>query len=276
MRKFSLRPILTLRGRKFKGLRGWSGKPLHPPLTDIPIAAYILGASFDALAVLGRNQTWGRNVFVAGGYLFIVGLGVSVLAVITGVADRQSSTTKGTQVRRTANTHAAAMMLVTALALIDVILRLNVPNSQNYPSALILVISLAVALVVAVGATLGGSLVYEFGFNVETASDSPAWQISETDVMPGGSEPVEKEMSPADRLAGIEVAVTNKTVDPLADTPQVSATRRTDDIDADAVRSADEIGRLHIWAEWVATLGSEEASRRWLAIFAATDAPRTG
>ena len=43
MRKFSIRPTLTLKGRTFKGLRGWSGKPLHPPLTDFPIVAYVLG-----------------------------------------------------------------------------------------------------------------------------------------------------------------------------------------------------------------------------------------
>lgn len=52
MRKFSVRPTLTLRGRKFKGLRGWSGKPTDPPLTDLPIAAYIFGAGFDIIAVL--------------------------------------------------------------------------------------------------------------------------------------------------------------------------------------------------------------------------------
>ena len=40
MRRFSFRPALTLKGRKFKGPRGWAGKPLHPPLTDFPIAAY--------------------------------------------------------------------------------------------------------------------------------------------------------------------------------------------------------------------------------------------
>ena len=38
MRKFAVRPALTLKGRKFKGLRGFAGKPFHPPLTDIPIA----------------------------------------------------------------------------------------------------------------------------------------------------------------------------------------------------------------------------------------------
>ena len=54
VRKFSVRPTLTLTGRTFKGLRGWSGKPLHPPLTDFPIVAYVLAAVFDVLP--GRHD----------------------------------------------------------------------------------------------------------------------------------------------------------------------------------------------------------------------------
>jgi hypothetical protein len=49
-----------------------------------------------------------------------------------------------------------------------------------------------------------------------------------------------------------------------------------DDIDAEELRSASEVERIRIWAEWVTKLGHEQASRRWLSIFAATDAPRTG
>ena len=40
---FSIKPGITIRGRAFKGLRGWAGKPFHPPLTDIPVAAYFVG-----------------------------------------------------------------------------------------------------------------------------------------------------------------------------------------------------------------------------------------
>jgi hypothetical protein len=47
------------------------------------------------------------------------------------------------------------------------------------------VLSIVVAALVSVGATFGGSLVFEFGFNVETAGDSPVWHVSETDVKPG-------------------------------------------------------------------------------------------
>lgn len=34
MRKFSVRRILTLRGRTLDGFKGWSGEPLYPSLTD--------------------------------------------------------------------------------------------------------------------------------------------------------------------------------------------------------------------------------------------------
>ena len=49
-----------------------------------------------------------------------------------------------------------------------------------------------------------------------------------------------------------------------------------DGVDAAEVRAADETGRARIWTDLVAKFGRTEASRRWLAIFAATDAPRTG
>ena len=49
---FSIKPAITLKGRKFKGIRGWAGKPTHPPLTDVPIAAYILAAAFDLVSFI--------------------------------------------------------------------------------------------------------------------------------------------------------------------------------------------------------------------------------
>jgi uncharacterized membrane protein len=185
MRKFSVRPTLTLRGRKFKGLRGWSGKPTHPPLTDLPIAAYIFGAVFDVIAVLGRHESWAGDFFRAGTFVLIGGVAVSVLAALTGFWDWLRSTEKGTQARRTANTHAWTMISVTVLALVDVALRLNVYDSRAYPTVAILVLSIVVAGLVAVGATFGGTLVFEYGFNVETAGDSPVWHKSEDDVLPG-------------------------------------------------------------------------------------------
>src|SRR2546428_2130188 len=59
-RLFSIRPAITLRGRKFVGIRGWNGKPTHPPLTDFPIVCYVLAALFDVLSWLGWVGSGGR------------------------------------------------------------------------------------------------------------------------------------------------------------------------------------------------------------------------
>lgn len=81
-------------------------KPLHPPLTDIPITAYFLAAVFDVISVIGGEDLgW--------------------------------------------------------------------------------VLSVVIALLVSLGASFGCTLVYGYGFNVETAGDSPVWHKSETDVLPG-------------------------------------------------------------------------------------------
>lgn len=185
MRRFSIRPTLTFRGRTFKGLRGWSGKPTHPPLTDFPVAAYVLAAVFDVISTLGRHDKWAVDFFRAGTYVFIGGAAVSVLTALTGFWDWLRSTQKGTQARRTANTHAWTMIAVTVLALTDIALRLNVYHTRTHPNVAILAISVVVALLVSLGATFGGTLVFEYGFNVETAGDSAVWHESETDVFPG-------------------------------------------------------------------------------------------
>src|ERR1044072_7290787 len=145
MRKLSIRPTLTLRGRKFKGLRGWSGKTTHPPLTDIPVAAYVFGATFDIIAVLGRHESWSQDFFRAGTFVFIGGAAVSVLAALTGFWDWLRSTEQGTQARRTANAHAITMVTVTVLALVDIALRVAAYDDRTYPSVAILVLSIIVA-----------------------------------------------------------------------------------------------------------------------------------
>ena len=104
MRKFSVRPTLTLKGRTFKGLRGWSGKPVHPPLTDFPIAAYILAAAFDIISAIGgKDHTWARELWHAGTFTFIGGAAVSVLAALTGLWDAWKSSQAGTQARRSSS-----------------------------------------------------------------------------------------------------------------------------------------------------------------------------
>lgn len=187
MRHFTFRPPLTLTGRKFKGLRGWAGKPFHPPLTDVPITAYLFVAVFDviSLAVHAAHPAVGRQLYLASGWTILGGAGVSLLAALTGTFDWWRSSQPGTQARRTINAHAITMLVVTAIVVADLLWRwLAYPDADGTPAG-VLVLSLIAAVLVSVGATLGGSLVYDYGFNIETSGDHPVWHVSEVDVFPG-------------------------------------------------------------------------------------------
>jgi uncharacterized membrane protein len=185
MRRFSFRPALTLRGRAFKGLRGWAGKPLHPPLTDIPVGAYMLAAAFDVISFAGGDdETWARDFFRAASFVLIGGAAVSVLAAVTGFWDWLRSTTKGTQARRTANAHALTMVTVTVLVAVGIIVRAVAFWDEPSTPVLALCLSVAAAVLTVLGGTLGGTLAFDYGFNVETAGDDPVWHESETDVFP--------------------------------------------------------------------------------------------
>lgn len=186
MKTFSFRPTLTLKGRKFKGLRGFSGKPFHPPLTDVPITAYLLVAGMDVVSFIGGDSRgWAGDLWRVGAWVMAAGLATSLLAMLTGYADARTSSEAGTQARRTINSHAAIMVAATVLAAVDLALRLTGYHDHAASPVGIMVLSIVVAALVAVGATFGGSLVFEYGFNVETAGDHPVWHRSETDVMPG-------------------------------------------------------------------------------------------
>ena len=185
MRALSFRPSLTFRGRKFKGLRGWAGKPLHPPLTDIPVGAYLLAAAFDVISILGQHQEWARDFYRAGTFALVGGAVVSVFAALTGFWDWLKSTEKGTQARRTVNAHAWTMVTVTVIVLVSIGLRLFAFDDDTHTAAVPLVLSLLAAVLTTLGGTIGGSLAYDYGFNVETAGDHPVWHQSEEDVFPG-------------------------------------------------------------------------------------------
>jgi uncharacterized membrane protein len=186
MRKLSFRPALTLRGRTFKGPRGWAGKPLHPPLTDIPVGAYVLAAAFDVISFAGGDdQPWARDFYRSASFVLIGGAAVSVFAALTGFWDWLRSTEAGTQARRTANAHALTMVTVTLLVAVGIAVRAVSFWAEPSTPVLALVLTLAAAGLTFLGGTLGGSLAYDYGFNVETAGDHPVWHKSETDVLPG-------------------------------------------------------------------------------------------
>jgi uncharacterized membrane protein len=125
---------------KFRGVRGWAGKPTHPPLTDFPIAAYVLAAAFDLISYFagdGGASTVARDAFAAATYVTIGGAVLSLVTAITGFwdwwkgIDRDRSgrgwlgRARHTHVWRTVNAHALIMVTATVLVLVEIVVRLS-------------------------------------------------------------------------------------------------------------------------------------------------------
>ncbi|MFP5351092.1 MAG: DUF2231 domain-containing protein [Actinomycetota bacterium] len=185
-RLFSIKPALTLKGRKFKGLRGFAGKPFHPPLTDIPVACYVLVAVFDVISFVSysRNEesTLARDFFISGTHVIVVGAIASVPTIITGFWDWLKSTPPRTQAWRTANWHMAVMLTMSMVVALNILLRLGYWEG-GYAEPLVTGLSVLIGLLVSFGALYGGALVYEYQFNVESL-DGRVWEEHETDVYP--------------------------------------------------------------------------------------------
>ncbi|HWC13190.1 MAG TPA: DUF2231 domain-containing protein [Actinomycetota bacterium] len=210
-RYFSIKPGITLKGRKFKGLRGWAGKPFHPPLTDVPIGAYTLAAAFDFISwVMGPTEYHDvivpgdpllratsydvpSDLYRAATFCLIAGAIASIPTALTGFWDWWKSTPRGTQAWRTANWHMAIMLTAQVLVIALIVFRLSIDVQPNTSFAL-MAFSVAIFGLVAFGATYGGSMVYDYAFNVEQDIDY-AWEERESDVLPGKDKPVEDSTS---------------------------------------------------------------------------------
>ena len=190
---FSVRPPLALKGRRFMGLRGVTGHPSHPPLTDFPVVCYILAAGCDVVSFVASDPAVRHDFFMAGTIVLVAGFVVSLGAALTGFLDwwkglprdRKSGPigrAKHTQVWRTANFHMAVMLTVTVIVIVDLVVRWGKLGDGQAP-ALVTALSVIAAALVTFGAAYGGSLVFDYGFNVEMP-DGP-WRESEEDEFPG-------------------------------------------------------------------------------------------
>jgi uncharacterized membrane protein len=189
-RIYSIRPTWSLKGRRFQGLRGFTGKPFHPPLTDFPIVCYTLAAVFDLISFFSdASDPKAHDFFAAATFVMVSGFIVSLGAVLTGFMDwwkgiprdRSSGVigrAKHTQAWRTINWHATVMLTVTAITLIDIILRVG-GFDEGQTQASWLILSLIGGGLVLFGAAYGGTLVFEYGFNVENVAE--VWEESEQD-----------------------------------------------------------------------------------------------
>jgi len=190
-RIYSIRPTWSLKGRRFQGVRGFTGKPFHPPLTDFPIVCYTLAALFDVISFFSDpGEPRSRDFFVAATFVMVPGYAVGLLAVITGFWDwwkgipRDRKTgwlgrAKHTQVWRTINWHATVMVTVQVVTFLNLIQRIPNFAAHGQTQFMWLVFSVVGAALVLFGAAYGGTLVFEYGFNLENVEE--VWKESEQD-----------------------------------------------------------------------------------------------
>ena len=146
--------------RRLKSLLNgtWLGHPLHPVITDVPIAAWGLAALFDILwlvrASLNHWAVRGAQAAV------VVGVAAALGAYVTGATDW--SDTFGAE-RRTGLIHGLFMSLALLLYAISTGLRFAVPDGQSTAAAVMGFVGLASVLT---GAYFGGDLVFRFATGV--------------------------------------------------------------------------------------------------------------
>jgi len=105
--------------------------------------------------------------------------------------DRSSGvlgTAKHTQGWRTANWHMAIMLTVTAIVIVDLLVRWA-QFGDHAASAIVMVLSVLAGGLVAFGAAYGGTLVFDYGFNVESTQGTTIWEETEEDQFPGRKKP---------------------------------------------------------------------------------------
>jgi nitrite reductase/ring-hydroxylating ferredoxin subunit/uncharacterized membrane protein len=157
--------------RRLKSLLNgtWFGHPLHPAITDVPIAAWMMAAVFDVLWLISPvTFAWaarGAEVTIFVGLLGALG------AVVTGLTDW--SDTYGSE-RRVGLIHALFNAAATILYLVSLVLRLLQVSGDSPLAAIIGFIGL---ISVIYAAYLGGEMVFSKG----TGVNHTAWEAESED-----------------------------------------------------------------------------------------------
>jgi uncharacterized membrane protein len=150
-------------------VRGLPGHPLHPPLTDATIGAYTFATVAAVLSKLGVAETsFARAWWLA----LVVAIVSSALTVATGLAD-WLTIERGTELWKTATTHALAMVTATVFFLLAILF-----GHYGYKEAEVTTGSFLLTLIgfvaLTAGGWLGGAITYVHGMRVLSLVDEPA------------------------------------------------------------------------------------------------------
>jgi uncharacterized membrane protein len=149
-----------------------SGRPMHPPFTHFPVAAYVMAAGFDVISVVGgRQHQWAGQLWHAGTFVLIAGLVLCLPTMLTGFADLVRFVGQRPAALRVAAKHVCVMAAVFMVGVGDLALRLSDYHLPSTPPAL-LILTIAAAVGVCTGAFFGGTLVYKHGTGVAAAAET--------------------------------------------------------------------------------------------------------
>jgi uncharacterized membrane protein len=141
-------------------IAGPYGHPFHPILVTIPIGTWTASVVFDIIGFIAEDAT---PYAIASRILILIGLVGAVAAAAVGFLD-YTVIERGTPAHRTATIHMALNLAVTALFLVNLLIRWFSDDDE------ISVIGFILTLVglAAVGASgwLGGKLAYHYGVRV--------------------------------------------------------------------------------------------------------------
>jgi len=149
-------------------LKGLSGHPLHPPLTDVTLGAYTLAA---AMAVLSRLGVSEHNTATAWWLALIAGLITTGPTALTGFVD-WLDISRGTPLWRTTTLHLATMLTATIIFAITA----GAGHADYVDGAVSggsLILTLVGYGVLAFGGWLGGAIVFVHGMRVLSLVDEP-------------------------------------------------------------------------------------------------------
>jgi uncharacterized membrane protein len=160
-------------------VRGFPGKPSHPPLTDAAIGAYTVGVAMLVVGAFGveeQQMAHGALLAIGGGLI------VSVPTALTGLLD-WLKIEKGTTRRTIATVHLLTMLLATAAFAVTFVIHLD-GYDKGTVETYVAVIGLVAEGLLTAGGYLGGTLVFHFGERVLGRRDSSAREA----LIPGGTE----------------------------------------------------------------------------------------
>ena len=149
-------------------VRGWPGKPSHPPLTDASIGAYTAGVVMLVAGALGleeRQMAHGALIAIS------VGLLLAVPTAVTGLLD-WLQLDAGTPRRTVATLHLLTMVAAT-LVFAGARLAQRPGYLDGRIETLGLWLGVGAELLLTLGGYLGGALVFAYGVRVLGKPEAP-------------------------------------------------------------------------------------------------------